>query len=93
MDTHVHADHVTGIGMLKKIFGPTCKSVVPELSGGRADILVKNAEVLKCGNIELDCRNTPGKQITIQFSLMCLLDDRYNVGWRKLIKSLPFQTT
>ncbi|VUZ57753.1 unnamed protein product [Hymenolepis diminuta] len=60
MDTHVHADHVTGVGMLKRIFGPTCKSVIPEVSGGRADILVRDAEVLKCGNIELDCRNTPG---------------------------------
>ncbi|VDL18731.1 unnamed protein product [Hymenolepis diminuta] len=55
MDTHVHADHVTGVGMLKRIFGPTCKSVIPEVSGGRADILVRDAEVLKCGNIELDC--------------------------------------
>nr|CDS32371.1 zinc finger protein 84 [Hymenolepis microstoma] len=60
IDTHVHADHVTGAASMKKLFGPTCKSVISEASGVKADIMVKAAEVLKCGNIELECRSTPG---------------------------------
>ncbi|KAM7541292.1 hypothetical protein Aperf_G00000023065 [Anoplocephala perfoliata] len=60
LDTHVHADHVTGVGVLKTFFGSSCKSVISAASGAQADILVKDKEVLKCGNIELECRSTPG---------------------------------
>lgn len=42
------------------MFGPTCKSVISDASGARADVLVKAGEVLNCGNIQLECRSTPG---------------------------------
>ncbi|KAL5111318.1 Persulfide dioxygenase ETHE1 mitochondrial [Taenia crassiceps] len=60
LNTHVHADHVTGSGALREMFGPTCKSVISDASGARADVLVKEGEVLNCGNIQLECRSTPG---------------------------------
>ncbi|VDD78106.1 unnamed protein product [Mesocestoides corti] len=60
LNTHVHADHVTGSGALKKIFGHNCKSVISNVSGARADHYVKAGEVLKCENIHLECRSTPG---------------------------------
>ena len=40
MNTHVHADHITGTGRLKKLL-PGCQSVLSAKSGGKADLLVK----------------------------------------------------
>ena len=40
MNTHVHADHITGTGRLKKLL-PGCQSVLSSKSGGKADVLVK----------------------------------------------------
>lgn len=59
INTHVHADHITGSGKLKKRF-PGCKSVLGAKSGGKADKYVKNGEILKFGKQKLECRSTPG---------------------------------
>ena len=61
MNTHVHADHVTGTGALRKIFGGACKSVISEAAGARADVLLKPGDVLKIGDIQIECRSTPGR--------------------------------
>ncbi|UYV80660.1 ETHE1 [Cordylochernes scorpioides] len=58
-NTHVHADHVTGTGLLKELF-PNCKSVISEASEAKADIHLQPGEVLKVGEIELEVRPTPG---------------------------------
>lgn len=58
-NTHVHADHITGTGLLKKLV-PGCQSLISEASGGLADILVKPGEKVKFGNQELEVRATPG---------------------------------
>uniref|UniRef100_F1LD67 Persulfide dioxygenase ETHE1, mitochondrial n=1 Tax=Ascaris suum TaxID=6253 RepID=F1LD67_ASCSU len=58
-NTHVHADHVTGTGELKRIF-PRMKSVLSKYSGGRADVLLDDGDVLKFGNESLEARTTPG---------------------------------
>uniref|UniRef100_A0A0M3IS78 Lactamase_B domain-containing protein n=1 Tax=Ascaris lumbricoides TaxID=6252 RepID=A0A0M3IS78_ASCLU len=58
-NTHVHADHVTGTGELKRIF-PRMKSVLSKYSGGRADILLDDGDVLKFGSESLEARTTPG---------------------------------
>merc|ERR1719225_2627380 len=52
MNTHVHADHITGTGRLKKLL-PGCQSVLSAASGGKADVLVKDErgsslEVVPC---------------------------------------------
>ncbi|XP_076809840.1 uncharacterized protein LOC143452671 isoform X2 [Clavelina lepadiformis] len=59
INTHVHADHITGTGKLKQAL-PDCKSVLGSKSGGRADIFVDQSERLKFGNLMLECRSTPG---------------------------------
>ncbi|VDK34653.1 unnamed protein product [Gongylonema pulchrum] len=58
-NTHVHADHVTGTGELKRIF-PKMQSVLSKFSGGKADVLVDDRELLKFGKNSLEVRTTPG---------------------------------
>ncbi|PAV80917.1 hypothetical protein WR25_06909 isoform B [Diploscapter pachys] len=59
LNTHVHADHVTGTHALKQIF-PHMKAVLSDKSGGKADKLVKDGEIIKFGEEELEIRSTPG---------------------------------
>lgn len=60
LNTHVHADHVTGSGEIKKRLQGV-KSVISKSSGAVADIKVDNNDVIKCGNnIELKVLYTPG---------------------------------
>ncbi|CAK8693970.1 unnamed protein product [Clavelina lepadiformis] len=59
MNTHVHADHITGTGKLKEAL-PDCKSVLGSKSGARADVYVAQDENVKFGNLALECRSTPG---------------------------------
>lgn len=59
LDTHVHADHVTGVGTLRARTG--CKTVLSERAGtGWADILVKDGDVIRFGEHGLEVRETPG---------------------------------
>ncbi|CAF4684042.1 unnamed protein product, partial [Rotaria magnacalcarata] len=48
INTHVHADHITGSGELKKKF-PDCKSVISNASGAKADIYMKDGELIQIG--------------------------------------------
>jgi len=62
VNTHVHADHITGSGLLKKTF-PSCKSVLGRAGNEQAmaDLKLGEGEVLKLdGGIELEFRSTPG---------------------------------
>lgn len=59
INTHVHADHVTGTWNLKKVF-PDVKSVISLASQAKADLLVSNGDLIKFGKYSLECRNTPG---------------------------------
>src|SRR5690606_6358626 len=59
LETHVHADHVTGGGALRERFG--CRLVVGARSGVRtADRLVGDGDVVRCGRHALEVRETPG---------------------------------
>ncbi|GFQ79580.1 persulfide dioxygenase ETHE1, mitochondrial [Trichonephila clavata] len=58
-NTHVHADHITGTGEIKKLI-PDCKSVISEASGATADKHLKGMEILSVGCINLEARPTPG---------------------------------
>lgn len=61
LNTHVHADHITGTGLLKRKF-PKAKSVLG-LAGNDlavADLKLKHGEVIKFGAQELEVRSTPG---------------------------------
>jgi len=59
MNTHVHADHITGTGRLKKL-APGVKSVISANSGGEADILVRDGDKLAVGSLSLEVAETPG---------------------------------
>lgn len=55
----MHADHVTGTGMLKKLL-PGCQSVISNNSGAKADILLSPGDKIKFGRHEILARPTPG---------------------------------
>lgn len=58
-ETHVHADHITGSGMLRDIFG--AKSVVGATSGTLcADIRAEDGHTLQVGRYIVELMETPG---------------------------------
>jgi len=59
LNTHLHADHITGTGLLKKLI-PSVKSVIAKASGAKGDILVESGDKIKFGKHELEVRATPG---------------------------------
>ena len=59
LNTHVHADHVTGTGALKERLS-YLKSVISTASGAEADIHVKHGDKITFGEKEIECRYTPG---------------------------------
>ncbi|MCB9674413.1 MAG: MBL fold metallo-hydrolase [Alphaproteobacteria bacterium] len=59
LDTHVHADHVTGASVLKERTG--CEIVYPAHSGAIGpDRAVRTGDVLQYGAIRIETRLTPG---------------------------------
>lgn len=59
LNTHVHADHITGSGQLKKNF-PDCKSVISLISGAQADVKLTDYEPVIFGGRYLYGLSTPG---------------------------------
>lgn len=59
VNTHMHADHITGTGKLKQLL-PGSKSVISKSSGAKADILLNPGDKIKFGRHELLARPTPG---------------------------------
>ena len=59
IDTHIHADHITGLNELSK--KTNCKKIMGEHSASEViDIRVKDNEKIKIENIELVSMYTPG---------------------------------
>jgi len=59
VETHVHADHVTGAGELRRRTGATC--YVPRLGGAPcADVPLGDGDVVRVGAIALRVLATPG---------------------------------
>jgi glyoxylase-like metal-dependent hydrolase (beta-lactamase superfamily II) len=59
LETHVHADHITGAGLLRK--KTTAKIVIHKNSGSEcADILTSENDILKLGDQEIRILHTPG---------------------------------
>jgi len=59
LETHVHADHITSSGKLRDEF--SAEVVLHESSGAEcADLLIKDNDILKLGNIEIKALHTPG---------------------------------
>ena len=59
VNTHLHADHITGTGLLKKLI-PSCKSVISYHSGAKADLYVNHGDDIEFGKYKLRVRLTPG---------------------------------
>ncbi|KAL2653692.1 hypothetical protein R1flu_021820 [Riccia fluitans] len=59
MNTHVHADHVTGTGLLKAKL-PGVRSLISKASGAKADVYVEHGDRVQYGSLFLEVRATPG---------------------------------
>ncbi|MED6118116.1 Polypeptide N-acetylgalactosaminyltransferase 3, variant 2 [Stylosanthes scabra] len=59
LNTHVHADHVTGTGLIKSKV-PSVKSVISKASGATADLFVEPGDKVQFGDLFLEVRATPG---------------------------------
>lgn len=59
VNTHVHADHVTGTGELKKRF-PNLKSGIAAAANAKADVFFKPQEVFNIGQHTFKVLPTPG---------------------------------
>ncbi|XP_074837598.1 persulfide dioxygenase ETHE1, mitochondrial-like [Carettochelys insculpta] len=58
-NTHCHADHITGTGLLKKLL-PGCRSVISKASGALADVHIHEGDALEFGAFALEAHATPG---------------------------------
>ncbi|MBF2067015.1 MAG: MBL fold metallo-hydrolase [Calothrix sp. C42_A2020_038] len=59
LETHVHADHITGAGKLRELSG--CEAIVPENAQvACANRLIRHSEVIKVGEIEIKAIATLG---------------------------------
>ncbi|XP_032688696.1 persulfide dioxygenase ETHE1, mitochondrial isoform X2 [Odontomachus brunneus] len=59
LNTHMHADHITGTGRLKTLL-PGCKSMISRRSGAQADILLEQFDQVQFGRHHLSVLPTPG---------------------------------
>lgn len=59
VNTHAHADHITGSGKLKGIL-KGCRSVIAAASKARADKHLNPGDVFGVGCVKLEARATPG---------------------------------
>ncbi|ACK65618.1 beta-lactamase domain protein [Rippkaea orientalis PCC 8801] len=59
LETHIHADHITGTGKLREITG--CLGIVPENAQiSCADRKIKDREILTLGEVTVEAIATPG---------------------------------
>ncbi|XP_076273951.1 persulfide dioxygenase ETHE1, mitochondrial-like [Rhynchophorus ferrugineus] len=58
VNTHMHADHITGSGYLRALSG--CKTIISESSGADADIHINEGDTILFGAYTLDTFSTPG---------------------------------
>uniref|UniRef100_A0A1I8PJE4 Persulfide dioxygenase ETHE1, mitochondrial n=1 Tax=Stomoxys calcitrans TaxID=35570 RepID=A0A1I8PJE4_STOCA len=59
VNTHMHADHITGSGWLKQLI-PGSLSVISTASGAKADIKIKEGDKVQFGRHALESFATPG---------------------------------
>lgn len=59
VNTHMHADHITGTGYLKALL-PDVKSVISRSSGADADFHLDDGDVVQFGRHQIKAAATPG---------------------------------
>ena len=81
IDTHIHADHISGLNELSK--QTNCSKIMGEHSASEViDLRVKDNEKIKIENIELTSMHTPGNT---DCSYSFLMNDRIFTGDTLLI--------
>lgn len=58
VNTHMHADHITGSGWLRQLTG--CQSVIAAASGAKADRHIKEGDRIEFGRHAINALATPG---------------------------------
>ena len=59
LETHIHADHITGTGKLREVTG--CQGIVPKKARAScADRQIGDGEILQLGEIRIEAIATPG---------------------------------
>lgn len=71
LNTHVHADHITGTGKLKELL-PGSQSVIAEISTAKADVHVRDYDAITFGSRRVYAVRTPGHTVGC---LSFVLDD------------------
>ena len=88
IDTHIHADHITGLNELHK--RTSCTRIMGERSKSEViDLKIKDNEKVNVENIELKAIYTPGHT---DCSYSYLMNDRVFTGDTLLINELEEQT-
>ncbi len=83
LETHVHADHITGTGKLRELTG--CLGVVPENAiVNCADRWIKDGEILEIGDVRIEAIATSGH--TDSHSAYLVNGDRILTGDSLLIR-------
>jgi sulfur dioxygenase len=59
INTHCHADHITGTGMIKKKL-PHVKSVISKAAGAKADLYLEPDQIFNFGQLTFKSLATPG---------------------------------
>jgi len=59
INTHAHADHITGTGLLKQRI-PELESIISAASGAQSDQTISDGDTIVFGNQSLVVRSTPG---------------------------------
>jgi glyoxylase-like metal-dependent hydrolase (beta-lactamase superfamily II) len=84
LETHIHADHITGTNQLRKL--TRCRSIVPQNAYTIcADRQIQNGEILRLGDIQIQAIATPGH--TDSHFAYLINDDRVLTGDSLLIRS------
>lgn len=60
LNTHVHADHITGTWALKSKHFPDCKSALAEVAGAVADVKLNEGDRIRFGSRYVRVLSTPG---------------------------------
>ncbi|XP_068146102.1 persulfide dioxygenase ETHE1, mitochondrial isoform X2 [Drosophila tropicalis] len=58
INTHMHADHITGSGWLRQLTG--CQTIIAAASGAKADLHLKEGDKIQFGRHSIDALATPG---------------------------------